>query len=128
MLLGLAGVAALQSAAQAGPQQVSQPKYKMVVEKDVRIPTRDGSYLAADVYHPDAPGEKFPVLMSLSAYQKELQFLPPVAPFTHQERPEPEWWVSRGYTPIRRYQGNGPIAGERGHLVEAGSLRLLRRD
>ena len=48
-------------------------------------------------YRPDAPGEKFPILMSLSAYQKELQFLPPIAPFTHQERPEPEWWVPRGY-------------------------------
>jgi hypothetical protein len=50
-------------------EQVSQPKYKMVVDKDVRIPLRDGGYLAADIYRPDAAGEKFPVLMSLSAYR-----------------------------------------------------------
>ncbi len=79
------------------PQQVSQPKYKVIVDKDVRIALRNGGYLAADVYRPDAPGEKFPILMSLSAYQKELQYLPHLAPFTHQERPEPEWWVPRGY-------------------------------
>jgi predicted acyl esterase len=95
--LAVSGLAVQGASAQATPQQVSQPKYKMVVDKDVRIPTRDGSYLAADVYHPDAPGQKFPVLMSLSAYQKELQFLPHEAPFTHQERPEPDWWVPRGY-------------------------------
>ena len=76
--------------------QVSQPQFGMRVDKDVRIPLRDGGYLAADVYRPDAPGP-FPVLMSLSAYQKELQFLPHEGPFTHQERPEPEWWTARGY-------------------------------
>ncbi len=80
--------------------QVSQPKYKLVVDKDVRIPTRDGSYLVGDVFRPEATGEKFPVLMSLSVYQKELQYLPHQSPFTHQERPEPDWWVPRGYVLI----------------------------
>ena len=90
LLIGLlAGISAPLSG--QTPQQVSQPKYKMVVDKDVRIPLRDGGYLAADVYRPDAAAEKFPILMSLSGYQKELQFLPNEAPFTHQERPQPEW-------------------------------------
>ena len=84
----------------AHARQVSQPKYKIIVDKDVRIPLRDGGYLSADVYRPDAPGERFPILMSLSAYQKELQFLPHEGQFPHQERPEPEWWVPRGYTLI----------------------------
>ena len=52
--------------------ELSQPKYQVAVDKDVRIPTRDGSYLVADVFRPDRPGETFPVLMSMSVYQKEL--------------------------------------------------------
>src|ERR1035437_8723205 len=77
--------------------ELSQPTYKMAVEKDVRIPTRDGSYLMADLFRPDASDQKFPVRLSMSVYQKELQYLPHQAPFSHQERPEPEWWTARGY-------------------------------
>jgi putative CocE/NonD family hydrolase len=77
--------------------KLSQPKYTFVVDKDVRIPTRGGSYVMADVFRPDAPGEKFPPLLSLSVYQKELQYVPHAGPFSHQERPEPEYWVPRGY-------------------------------
>jgi predicted acyl esterase len=40
---------------------------------DVRIPTRDGSYLLADVYHPIKEG-KYPVLMTLGAYGKAFTF------------------------------------------------------
>lgn len=69
--------------------ELSQPTYKMAVEKDVRIPMRDGSYLVADLFRPDAPGEKFPVLLSMSVYQKELQYVPHQSPFSHQERAEP---------------------------------------
>ena len=78
-------------------REQSQPIYKMTVEKDVRIPMRDGSFLVADLFRPEAPGEKFPVLLSMSVYQKELQYVPHQSPFTHQERPEPEWWTARGY-------------------------------
>lgn len=76
----------------------SEPTYPVAIDKDARIPMRAGSYLVADIYRPAGQaGEKFPVLMSLSAYLKELQHLPHGAPFTHQERPEPDWWVPRGY-------------------------------
>lgn len=77
----------------------SQPEYGVIFEQDVRIRTRDGTVLRADVYRPDAaPGTRFPVLMSLSAYQKSLdRILPHDAPFTHVERPEPDWWTARGY-------------------------------
>ena len=77
--------------------KLSQPKYKVVIDRDVRVPTRNGSFVMADVYRPDAPGEKFPPLLSLSVYQKELQYLPHAGPFSHQERPEPDYWVPRGY-------------------------------
>jgi uncharacterized protein len=91
-------VCKVEGAAAAAPAAASQPRYQVAVQKDVRIPLRDGAYLMADVYRPrTAAAEKFPVLMSLSAYLKELQHLPHEAPFTHQERPEPDWWVARGY-------------------------------
>ena len=39
----------------AKPQyQMSQPKdYKLIVEKDVRIPLRDGTVLYGDIFRPD---------------------------------------------------------------------------
>ena len=40
---------------------------------DVKIPTRDGSYLAADVYLPIQEG-RYPVLMTLGAYGKAFTF------------------------------------------------------
>lgn len=78
---------------------LSQPEYAVIFEQDVAIPVRDGTVLRADVYRPDAAeGERFPVLMSLSPYQKALdRILPHEAPFTHVERPEPDWWTARGY-------------------------------
>ena len=79
--------------------ELSQPEYGVIFEQDVAIPVRDGTVLRADVYRPDAAeGERFPVLMSLSPYQKALdRILPHEAPFTHVERPEPDWWTARGY-------------------------------
>ena len=102
--------------------KLSQPKYKLITEKDVRIPTRGGSFLMADVFRPDAPGEKFPPLLSLSVYQKELQYVPHAGPFTHQERPEPDYWVPRGYVLIfidSRGTGRSPGNAEIWSMAEA---------
>ena len=55
----------------AGPVNVevegSKPEHEVKVEKDVRIPMRDGVTLAAEIHRPDAPG-KFPALMTLVYY------------------------------------------------------------
>jgi predicted acyl esterase len=96
-------VAALQPVVATADEALSQPEYGVVFEKDVAIPVRDGTVLRADVYRPDVPNAagddaRFPVLVSLSAYQKSMdRVLPHVRPFTHVERPEPDWWVARGY-------------------------------
>ena len=89
----------LHAATASAQAELSQPTYDVVFEEDVPIRVRDGTVLRADVYRPDAPADRtFPVLMSLSAYQKALdRILPHEAPFTHVERPEPDWWTSRGY-------------------------------
>ena len=87
------------SVGQAQEVNASQPEYGVIFEQDIPIRVRDGTVLRADIYRPDASSdESFPVLMSLSAYQKALdRILPHEPPFTHVERPEPEYWTSRGY-------------------------------
>jgi len=52
--------------------QDSPPQYRVLVEKDVSMTTRDGLTLRADVYRPDAPG-RFPVLLSRLPYNKNLR-------------------------------------------------------
>src|SRR6266404_6790679 len=66
--------------------QDSPPQYRVLVEKDVPMTTRDGLTLRADVYRPDALG-RFPVLLSRLPYNKNL-------------RPRPgdiDYFVERGY-------------------------------
>src|SRR2546426_8959941 len=66
--------------------QGGRPQYRVLVEKDVPMQTRDGVTLRADVYRPDAAG-RFPVLLSRLPYNKNL-------------RPRPgdiDYFVERGY-------------------------------
>src|SRR5215831_6257583 len=63
--------------------QPSEAAYRVVVEKDVPMRTRDGATLYADVYRPDAAG-KFPVLVVRTPYDKsqnmaltEKDYFPP---------------------------------------------------
>jgi len=66
--------------------QDSPPQYRVLVENDVPMTTRDGLTLRADVYRPDAP-KRFPVLLSRLPYNKNL-------------RPRPgdiDYFVERGY-------------------------------
>ena len=55
-------------------ERISQPKYGIKVEKDVYVPMRDGVRLAINIFRPDAKG-KFPALLALSPYGKEIQEL-----------------------------------------------------
>lgn len=49
----------------------TQPVYGVKLEKDVKIPMRDGARLYADIYHPDVDGdEKFPVLLAYAYWCK----------------------------------------------------------
>jgi len=75
---------------------LSQPRYEMVVEKDVFITMRDGTKVAADVFRPDAPGQ-FPSLYATSPYQKDLAHLPQWPIFHFRETNDIEWFVRRGY-------------------------------
>ena len=81
--------------------KLSQPRYGMVVEKDVFVTMRDGARVAVDIFRPDAPGE-FPALYATSAYQKDLAYLPQVPAFHFRETNDIEWFVSRGYVYVHR--------------------------
>jgi uncharacterized protein len=59
--------------------KVSQPRdWKLIVEKDVKIPMRDGTVLLADVFRPDTnDAEKVPAIINTSVYQKDKLWVPP---------------------------------------------------
>jgi len=130
--LGMVWIAAaVQPVIAAAQESLSQPEYGVIFEKNVAIPVRDGTVLRADVYRPDvgdASDEqiRFPVLISLSAYQKSMdRILPHVRPFTHVERPEPEWWTARGYTLVfidTRGTGTSPGKADIWSMQEARDL------
>jgi hypothetical protein len=99
---------------------ISQPKYKVKVEKDIYVTMRDGVRLAVDVHRPDADG-KFPALLALSPYGKELQELEfPLQPLGKSavwdgvmEAGDSEYFVSRGYAHIiGDLRGTGYSEGE----------------
>ena len=52
----------------------AQPKYKWKVDKNEKVPMRDGINLVVDVYRPDnAEGEKFPVILYIGEWGKDGQ-------------------------------------------------------
>lgn len=84
--------------------------------KEVTIPMRDGSFLAANLYQPDAPG-RFPVILSICPYGKDLHFtefgpnnpkikpayahLQDKGPLLGWETANPDYWVPQGYAVLR---------------------------
>ena len=108
---------------------MSQPRdWKMIIEKDVRIPLRDGGYLCGDIFRPDCAEEKFPVIMNIGPYQKDKVWVPPPTleekpnPNMNWETANPEWWVPRGYALLRvdtRGSGKSPGQSEPSSYQEA---------
>ena len=49
---------------------VMKPKYKVRIERNIRIPMRDGAHLSADLIRPDADG-RFPMIMEYHPYRKD---------------------------------------------------------
>ena len=79
-------------------REQSQPIYNIQADTDLRIPMPDGVRLAADVYRPKASGEKFPALLAISPYVRQLQ-LTEVA-LGQNEAGLTEFWVPRGYVHV----------------------------
>ncbi len=84
--------------------RVSQPKdYKLIVEKDVKIPMRDGTLIFANIFRPDGGDERFPAIMNLGPYQKDRVWIPPEdleeegSEYMNWETANPLWGCPRGY-------------------------------
>ena len=68
LLLGLP-VMSIRPAA-AAPAPLIGPQYKARIERNVLIPMRDGTRLAADLIRPDANG-RFPTIIEYIPYRKD---------------------------------------------------------
>ncbi|HET7764677.1 MAG TPA: CocE/NonD family hydrolase [Burkholderiales bacterium] len=104
-------------------------KRRMILDKDVAVPMRDGAVLRANVFRPDTPGT-FPVLMTLGPYGKDVhlsQFMPEAwealqrrhpeilrtssCKYLVFETPDPEMWIPHGYAVVKvdsRGSGKSP--------------------
>ena len=69
--------------------QPSPASYRVVVDRDVAMQTRDGVTLYADVYRPDADG-RFPVLVVRTPYDKSVDMA----------LTEKDYFPSRGYVVV----------------------------
>lgn len=81
----------------------------MVIEKDLMIPTRDGSPLCANVFRP-AGDERVPVILCMSPYGKDTPIMYrereygtecDTSPHAIWETGDPAWWVPKGYAMMR---------------------------
>ena len=108
--------------------------YKLLVEKDVDVPMRDGARLKADVFRPD-DGGKFPAILNLGPYQKDKLWVPP--PTAGGEGQPADELGDRqpgmvGAAGLRRGAGRRPrqrqIAGPVRAVVARRGDRFLRRD
>jgi hypothetical protein len=101
--------------------RVSQPRdLKLIVEKDVKIPMRDGSILYGDIFRPDT-SDKVPVIFNIGVYQKDKLWVPPpdleeeANEYMNWETVNPLWWCPRGYAAMRvdsRGAGRSPGKSE----------------
>jgi predicted acyl esterase len=94
--------------------------YRVKKEHNVFVTMRDGVQLVANIYRPDAEG-KFPALLSMSPYGKELQELPlapqplGISPLWDgvMEAGDTDYVVSKGYVHvIADLRGTGDSEGE----------------
>ena len=76
-----AALAAVVAAAAAGGQQPAAPgwppaKYEAELREGVRVPMRDGVKLSTDLYFPKGSGERLPVIMIRTPYDKRAHRRP----------------------------------------------------
>ncbi|MEW6439753.1 MAG: CocE/NonD family hydrolase [bacterium] len=88
---------------------ISQPRYGVALEEDVRVPMRDGVRLCVDIYRPRGKG-RFPALVSYSWYGKDSEKLP-----THPR-----------YQPSDYLRGTGGHeCGEQSYFVPRGYVQVI---
>jgi len=97
-----ARVVALVAVLLSGIQAAGAERYPVKIEYDHRARMRDGVYLSADVFRPDAPG-RFPVILVRTPYDNASPAYARQGLF----------WASRGYVyVIQDVRGRGESEGE----------------
>jgi putative CocE/NonD family hydrolase len=96
-----------------GPAAANRPaEFEVVVERDVRIPMRDGIRLAADLYRPARGGKaadgRFPALLTRTPYDK------------NGSKGEGQYYAARGYVVVAN--------DVRGRYASEGTWRLIADD
>ncbi len=82
---------------------VYEPKYQVRVERNVRLPTRDGTTLCADLVRPDGEG-RFPAIIEYIPYRKD-----DCALYVHDGH---HYFAERGFVGVRLdIRGTGNAAG-----------------
>jgi predicted acyl esterase len=106
---------------------ISESKYKVIVERDVKVKMSDGIELNADIFRPDSD-EKFPAIFGFHPYDQVSQTAPmKISSFStnffkhpgqdkgnaYIEAGNPEAFVRRGYVYlIANVRGTGKSGGE----------------
>jgi putative CocE/NonD family hydrolase len=87
----------------------SPPTHAVTVAWDVRVPTRDGTELSANIWHPvathDDPDRRFPAILEMIPYGKDNWR-------RNADVGRGEWFAARGYAFVRvDVRGTGSSAG-----------------
>jgi predicted acyl esterase len=84
--------------ARPAAREESRVEYDIQTDTDILIPMRDGVRLSADVFRPSAPGRRFPALIAVSPYTRQLQRTSIVD--GQNEGGITAFWVPRGYVHV----------------------------
>lgn len=92
-----------------GPDYEERRENGLWIERNIRVPMRDGIHILVDIYRPDttAADQALPVIIGWSPYGKHNQnnkLWPPadvdenwISPYTAFEAPDPVYWCAHGY-------------------------------
>jgi predicted acyl esterase len=56
-----------------GDKKVSKRQYGIIAERNVKVRMSDGIEIVVDVFRPDDNGQKFPALVTMSGFNKDIQ-------------------------------------------------------
>ncbi|MEO8453147.1 MAG: CocE/NonD family hydrolase, partial [Gemmatimonadota bacterium] len=114
LVLVVAGAAALSAQASNGPIPKPAAKYKFEVRRDVMVPMRDGIKLATDLYLPTGAGDKLPVVLMRTPYNKATYNAGAIQPA--------EFFAGQGYAALVQ-DARGQFASEGNYRVQAADAK-----
>ena len=110
-------------------QRTYSPEDGIICMQDTAVKLRDGTTIYADIYMPDEPGKKFPLLISWSPFSKrpaegmqewKLMGVPPgtVSEMAKFESTDPGYWCHIGYA-VANVDPRG-VGNSEGNVVQYG--------